>query len=139
MKLSVMCVVTSQSTKASEVMTQDQASLRLELYALPAAGRSQGGVKQDFVERVRTGYSGLLCAHATSHCNPHNTLLSTAHARGKNVGKYCIRVGKDDFSLCIDEAISDEKRGNCLFSENNGTDDFIEVFVQLSNPPSSVT
>lgn len=123
--LTAMRVTASRSTKAFEAITQDQASHQLHLDALHAAGRRREDVLRDFLMRVCTDYSALMCAHATSYRNGLNAVKADAQLKGKYVGGYRICVDEDIYLLRIDEATGDKERGDCSSPQNDGDDDII--------------
>lgn len=136
-KLTYMSVAASRSTKEFGTMFQDHASLRSKLDALPAAERRREDVLRECLERLCTGYSGLMRMHATSYRNRLNALLAVEQSKGEYAGGYRIRVGEDGYSPCIDEATSGELRRDCPSSQNDDDDDVVEVVVPSSNPLSS--
>lgn len=108
----------------------------MELNALHATGRRREGVLRDFVERMCTDYSAMMCTHTTSYRNRLSTVLADALLRFEYGGGYCIQVGADSYSLRIHEEITENLRGDG-FSQSYGDDDIIEAVVLSSNPSSS--
>lgn len=53
--------------------------------------------------------------------------------KGKHVQGYSTCVGEDSYSLCFNEATSEDELGDRFSSQNDGHDDVIEIFVPLSN------
>lgn len=76
-----------------------------------AAWRSPEDVLWDFIERVSTGYSGLMHRYDTSFRDRLNTVLAGGQFGGVYVQGSCIRFGEYGFSLCIVEVTSDKERG----------------------------
>lgn len=68
-------------------------------------------VSQVFSERVCVGYSRMMHAYAGRYHKRLHPLLSDAQSRGAYAVGYHISIGKDGYSLYIDEATSDEERG----------------------------
>lgn len=134
-ELTVARVASSLSTNELNAMSRAHVSLKSELDVLHAAEERRVGVLRDFVERICTGYSELIGTLIASYRNWLNALLSGAQSNGEYVEGCRICVGKDGYSLSIDEATRDEEPGDRLFSPKSGEDDIIEVVVQPSNRP----
>lgn len=80
--------------------------LESELSATKVAiGRAEG-VLSDFVKRVCTGYTALVCAQASHYPDRLNAVLGDAQSRGEYLGGYRVCVGDDGLSLHVYEADS---------------------------------
>lgn len=88
-------------------MCRSHTSLKSELDALHMAGENGEWLMRHFVEKLCTGYSGLMHSHAASYRNRLNAVFVDAQLRAENVGGYFICVGEDRYSLGADEATSD--------------------------------
>lgn len=100
-------VAVTQSTEALEAMNRDHVWLWSEVDALYAAVALVEGVSWDFMERLWTGYSGLMRTHATMYRNQLDAVLSDAQLKGEYFKACNIRVGKEDYWLRIYEPTSD--------------------------------
>lgn len=96
-----MRMAASQSIKALEAMTRDHTLLQSQLDTLHVAGRCREDVLRDFVERICTGYSGLMHMHATSCRNLLNAVLAKAQLKGEYVQGCPIRLSENGYSPCI--------------------------------------
>lgn len=65
----------------------------------------------DFADRVCTGYTTPMRAHASSHRDQLNAVLGYAQTRGEYIGGFCVHVGDDGHSLHLGDQDSDEERG----------------------------
>lgn len=72
---------------------------------------------------------------ATGYHNHLNGLLTGAQSGGEYVGRYCICVAEEGYSLCIEWITSVKERGVCLSSQDNVDREFIEAVFLLSKPP----
>lgn len=69
---------------------------------------------RDVLDRVRTGYSALEVTLATSYCNRLTASMLNAKSKCEYFVGCCIRVGEKGYVLSIENAYSDEKRGDGL-------------------------
>lgn len=71
-----MRVAASRSTKALEALTRAHSALQSEIDLPHVAERRREAVFRDFVERVYTGYCGLMRTHTTRYRSLLNDVLA---------------------------------------------------------------
>lgn len=93
-------------------MIPDYTSLRSEWEARHESGERQERVMQHFVDRVCTGYNGLIHTHAVTYFNRLNAARGDAQRREEYIRGYRTCICKDGYVLRVDAAITEKELGD---------------------------
>lgn len=107
-------------------MTRSYAALRMELDFAPTTIARGERVIQNFADSVCKGCSLLVCAHATSHRDDLNVVLTDAQQASEYLGEFRVSVSENGHSLHVGNANNDEERGDRAQPSGADSDD-VEV------------